>query len=137
MIGTCGDNCEFCPRYVATQKGGMDVFEKVKELWVRLGLRKADFPAEGLICNGCRPENNCAYQELRSCVNAGKVKNCGFCDEYPCKLIKDAFDKSEKLRLHAENVCTQEELDILNKAFFMKKAYFDGIHKKRLKLKEY
>ncbi len=125
MIGTCGDNCAFCPRYVATQKGGMDELEKVKELWVRLGLRSPDFPAEDLICYGCRPENNCAYTELRSCVNAGKVQNCGFCDEYPCKLIKDAFVKSEKLKLHAKKVCSRKELDILDKAFFSKKEYFE------------
>ena len=127
MIGICGDNCSFCPRYIATQKDNMDELEKVKELWVRLGLRKPDFPAEGLICNGCKPENNCAYKELRSCVNARKVKNCGFCDEYPCNIVKNALDKTEKLRLHAEKVCTQEEFDTLNKTFFLKKEYFDGI----------
>ena len=127
MIGICGDNCEFCPRYVATQKGSMGELEKVKELWVRLGLRNPYFPAEGMICNGCRPENNCAYKKLRSCVDAGKVKNCGLCDEYPCKIIKDVYDKTEKLRIHAEKVCTKEEMDILNKAFFSKKEYFEGI----------
>ena len=126
MIGICGDNCSFCPRYVATQKGSIDELEKVKELWVRLGLRNPDFQAEDLICNGCSPENDCAYQRLCSCVRAKKVKNCGFCNDYPCELIKDAFDKSEKLKLIAEKVCTQEEMDILNKAFFMKKEYFDG-----------
>ncbi len=133
MVGICGDNCTCCPRYAATQKGSMDELEKVKELWVRLGLRDPDFPAEGLICNGCKPENNCAYQELRSCVNDREIKNCGFCDGYPCELIKNAFDKTEKLRLHAEKVCTQEELDILDKAFFKKKEYFDGIREKQAK----
>ena len=94
MIGICGDNCSFCPRYVATQKGSMEELEKVKDLWVRLKLRNPDFPAEGMICNGCSPENNCAYKELRTCVSIRKVKNCGFCDEYPCKLIKEVFDKT-------------------------------------------
>ncbi len=127
MISICGENCTFCPRYVATQSGSMDELEKVKELWVRLGLRNPDFPAEGLRCNGCRPENNCAYQELRSCVNGRKIKNCGFCDEYPCKFVIEVFDKTEKLRLRAEKVCTKEELENLNKSFFSKKEYFDGI----------
>ena len=127
MIGICGDNCSFCPRYIATQSGSMEELEKVKELWVRLGLREADFPAEGLKCKGCKPENNCAYKELRSCANDRKVKNCGFCNEYPCKIVKNAFEKTEKLRLHAEMVCTRDELDILDKTFFSKKEYFNEI----------
>ena len=130
MIGLCGDNCSYCPRFAATQSGSMDELEKVKELWVRLGLRNPDFPAEGLICNGCKPENNCAYKELQSCINTRKIKNCGFCDEYPCKFVIEVFDKTEKLRLRAEKVCAQEEMDILDKAFFMKKEYFDGMRKR-------
>jgi hypothetical protein len=131
MFGICGDNCTCCPRYIATQKGSIDELETVKELWLLLGLRDPDFPAEGMICNGCRPENKCAYQKLRSCVTARKIKNCGFCDEYPCKFIKEVFDKTEKLRLRAEKVCTREEIDLLNKAFFMKKQFFNRIHEKQ------
>ena len=125
MFGLCGDNCTCCPRYAATQKNTTDELEKVKELWVRLGLRSPDFPAEGLTCNGCMPQNNCAYQEYRACVITRKIKNCGFCDEYPCKLIKEVFYKTEKLRLHSKKVCTNEEMDVLNKAFFSKKEYFE------------
>lgn len=133
MIGICGDNCACCPRYIATQNGKKTELEKVKELWVRLGLRDHDFPVKDMTCHGCLPENKCAYAELRTCVSVKALKNCGSCDEYPCKLINSAFDKSEKLKSHAKKVCTQEEMDMLHKAFFSKKQYFDRIHQKHRK----
>ena len=133
MIGICGDNCAYCPRYTATQNGRKIEMEKVKELWVRLGLRDHDFPAKEMACHGCIPGNNCAYSDLCTCVIARAHKNCGFCDEYPCNLLNRVFDKSEKLKSLAATVCTQEEMDMLYKAFFSKKEYFDGIHQKHRK----
>jgi len=133
MIGLCGDNCAYCPRYIATQNGGNSELEKVKELWVRLGLRDHAFPAEDMVCHGCFPENRCAYVELRACVNAKDCENCGSCDEYPCELITNAFDKSEKLKSQAAMVCNKEEMDMLQQAFFSKKEYFDHIHQKHRK----
>jgi hypothetical protein len=130
MIGVCGDNCEYCPRYIATQNGSMNELEKVKELWVRLGLRSHDFPVEDMACHGCKPENKCAYTKLRACVSTKKYDNCGLCSEYPCDLINSAFEKSEKLKDRVNNVCTQEEKNILQKAFFSKKEYFDLYRKK-------
>lgn len=128
MIGICGDNCGYCPRYIATQDGRMIELEKVKKLWVSLGLRDPDFPVKDMACHGCLPKNKCAYAELRACVSAKALENCGLCNEYPCKLINSAFDKSEKLKSHANKVCTQEEMDMLQKTFFSKKEYFDRIH---------
>jgi hypothetical protein len=133
MIGICGDNCTYCPRFIATQNGRKVDLETVKELWVRLGLRDPDFPVKDMVCHGCLPENKCAYAALRTCVGEKAHENCGLCDEYPCKLIKSAFEKSEKLKSHAAKVCIQEEMDILHKAFFSKKEYFDHIHQKHRK----
>jgi len=121
LIGICGDNCFYCPRYKATKSGSVEELEKVKELWVRLGLRKPDFPVQNMVCYGCKPENKCAYVELCACVREKGVENCGLCDEYPCELINTAFDQSEKLRSHASRVCTEGEMEILDKAFFSKK----------------
>ena len=129
MIGVCGDNCEYCPRYIATQNGSMSELEKVKELWVRLGLRPQVFPVEDMACHGCKPENNCAYTELRACVSSKEHDNCGLCSEYPCDLVNSVFEKSEKLKDRVNEVCTKEEKDLLQKAFFSKKEYFDRYRK--------
>ena len=130
IIGICGDNCAYCPRYIATQNGSTQELEKVKELWVRLGLRDPAFPVKDMVCKGCVPENSCAYPEIRSCVSARAIENCGLCDEYPCELLKDACDRSDKLKSRAAKVCTQEEMDMLKKAFFSKREYFDSIHQR-------
>jgi len=130
MIGMCGDNCTYCPRYIATQNRSAQELEKVKELWIRLGLRDDDFPVEDMVCHGFTPENKCAYAELFTRVSSKAHDNCGLCDDYPCQIITNAFDKSEKLKSHAIKVCTQEEMEMLNKAFFSKREYFGLIHKK-------
>ena len=133
MIGICGDNCAYCPHYIATQNGEKIELEKVKELWVRLGLRDHDFPVEDRACNGCFPKNKCAYSELRACVYEKGHENCGLCNEYPCELANSMFRKSEKLKSYANKICTQEEIDMLDKAFFSKNDYFDYIHQEQRK----
>ena len=130
MIGLCGDNCEYCHRYIATQNGSIEALEDVKELWVRLELIEPGFPVQDMVCHGCFPENKCAYSELCACVNSKAHENCGLCDQYPCELINAAFNKSDDLKAIAAAVCTAEELAMLNKAFFSKKDYFDSIHQK-------
>jgi hypothetical protein len=130
LIGICGDNCQSCPRYTATTNNSLAELERVKDLWVRLGLRDNIFPVQDMICHGCRPENRCAYPELYACVKTKDLENCGLCDNYPCELLTTAFEKSEQLKTRALDVCTSEELVSLQKAFFSKKEYFDTIHYK-------
>lgn len=130
LIGICGDNCSCCPRYIATLSGKSEELEEVKELWARLGLRDSAFPVRDLTCLGCKPENPCAYSELRDCVREKGIDNCGLCDAYPCKKIDAAFEKSEELRSHATRVCTPKEMDVLTKAFFSKRENLDQMHRK-------
>lgn len=129
-IGTCGDNCTYCPRYTATQKNDIAALERVKDLYIRLGLRNPDFPTEKMVCHGCEPENKCAYPELAACLASKTIENCGLCETYPCALIIIAFKKSDQFRSIAEKICTREEMKMLDKAFFSKQDYFDRIHRK-------
>ena len=127
-IGVCGDDCSYCPRYIATQNRSAKELERVKELWVRLGLKDPTFPAQDLACLGCKRETRCAYSELRACATEKGIENCRFCATYPCKLANAAFQKTENLRSHATRVCTPEEMDKLHKGFFSKKQNLDQIH---------
>jgi hypothetical protein len=129
FIGVCGDNCSYCPRYVAAQNGSVNELEKVKQLWVRLGLRDPAFHARDLACYGCKPENRCAYPELRACAHEKGIDNCGLCEKYPCELTNDAFERTEELRSRAIRICTSQEIDTLCKAFFSKKENLDRIHR--------
>ena len=127
-IGVCGDNCSYCPRYIATLSDNLEEFEKVKELWVRLGWREKSFPAEKLACQGCTPEVKCAYPKLRDCAYEKELSNCGLCDNYPCELVNAAYERTKSLTSNALRVCTTEEMDILNKAFLHKKQTLDKIN---------
>ncbi|MEJ2567938.1 MAG: DUF3795 domain-containing protein [candidate division WOR-3 bacterium] len=127
-IGVCGDNCSYCPRYIATLSGSAKELEKVKELWVRLGWRDESFPAEELTCEGCSPAVKCAYPELRDCAYEKEFPTCGICDNYPCKLVNAAFERTKRLASDAVKVCTPKEMDILNKAFLYKKRTLDEIN---------
>jgi hypothetical protein len=130
ILSYCGDNCTYCPRYVATQSGSIDELEKAKDLWVRLGFRDNDFPVQEMACTGCGQKNACAYVDLRACVSEKGLDNCGYCHDYLCDLTNAAFEETERLRSRAVNECSKEEMDILDKAFFLKKQYFDKIHQK-------
>ena len=89
-----------------------------------------------MACHGCKPENKCAFPELRACVRNKIHDNCGLCDEYPCELINGVFVKSEKLKELALKFCTQEEMENLLKAFFLKKENLDRIYKNHQKRRE-
>jgi len=128
MIGICGDDCNFCPRYVATQNGNDAELEKTRKLWVRLGLRDSTFTAQDMACYGCKPENRCAYSELRACANNKLIENCGLCNEYPCELLNTALEASETLQQKIDSVCTPDEMEAIKKAFLSKRSNLDRIH---------
>lgn len=128
MIGICGDNCLYCPRYIATRKSSMTELQNVKEWWVRLELRGPDFPAQDMACSGCRPENLCAYNDIRACAQEKDFQNCGLCESYPCDLLQTAFEKTQALHKQAELVCTTEEMSVLKKAFFSKKQNLNLVY---------
>ena len=130
MIGVCGDNCSYCPRYVATQEKSHEALKKVQELWVRLGLRDLHFPVQALACSGCKPENKCAYSEVRACAYGKGIENCGLCHRYPCELIRTVFEKLKVLQSQASRICTSEEIAALERAFFSKQKNLDQIYSK-------
>jgi hypothetical protein len=127
-IGACGDNCDFCHRYKATTSGKIEELEKVKELWVRIGLRNYSFPARELSCTGCRPNAYCGSKELLECVRAKGIENCGICSSYPCEAILKAINKSEKWKLEIKSKCNKEEYEMITKAFCRKKENLDKIN---------
>jgi len=136
QIGICGDNCDFCPRSIATKTGNMEELKKVKDLWVRLGLREPSFPVKDLVCYGCKPENKCAYPEIRACAYAKGVSNCGLCDGYPCRLMEEVFVRTEIWKAKIVTNCSSEEYELINKAFCLKKKDLDAIHQQNRKTSE-
>jgi hypothetical protein len=126
-IGACGDNCTYCPRFKATNDNDPIELNRLKELWVSLGLKDKDIDPETLKCSGCSKENNCAYNELRDCAFAQGYENCGLCSKYPCALVQSAFSKTEDLFRKFDSRCSTEHVCI-EKAFRYKKDNLDRIN---------
>jgi hypothetical protein len=129
-IGACGDNCSECLRYQATISNNQADLQRVKELWVALGLRKPNVDPQEMKCFGCCKENHCIYSELFDCVFGKKIDNCGQCTEYPCAITEAVFKQTEKRRQLYKKIGSVKERDSFIKAFLCKKANLDEIHDK-------
>lgn len=135
-IGVCGDDCNYCPRYIATRSNEKSKLMAVAELWMRAGFRDRIVEPEELKCVGCSPKNNCAYREQLSCALEKKLSNCGECLDYPCGLAKKSFDKTKGHEESCRNNCSPNEYGLLRKAFFAKKENLDKINQKMRKAKK-
>lgn len=128
QIGACGDDCSYCLRYKATQSQNQVELKRIKDLWVSFGWKNPDVDSSELECWGCRKENKCAYGDLRNCAFEKGLRNCGYCKKYPCKLILEAFDRTETLFNKFNSKCSKEDRVALEKAFKNKKINLDIIH---------
>jgi len=131
LIGFCGDNCDLCPRYIATKSGSLHDLEKVRDLWVRVGWRDKETSLEEIACGGCATVKSCGYDNVRICVKNKGIANCGECIDYPCKQIIKVFDRTKSYEKKCKEVCSPDEYERLYEAFFLKKQTLDAIHGNR------
>ena len=120
-LAFCGNDCNLCPRYTATQSGNLKQLKVVAEIWRIAGWREASVSPEEMVCYGCSLVDRCRHG-IRECALEKGVDNCGTCRDYPCEKVLTAFEKSE---LHAKGLrekLTKDDYEILRKAFFSKKA---------------
>lgn len=50
------------------------------------------------------------------------LKKCNQCKEFPCEKIMDMLNRSKKYQKKCKEVCSEEEYDALEKAFFDKES---------------
>jgi hypothetical protein len=125
MLGICGDNCDLCPRFIATKSGDEKKLNEVAELWMRLGFREVVVSAEEIACHGCSPEIKCAYPLQRKCALDRNLENCGRCEDYPCEMALHAFSFTETSAKSWKDRCSESEYGSLEEAFLKKKEYLD------------
>lgn len=66
-MGVCGDMCDYCPRYIATQSGSVEKLKEVAVLWFKAGARSGVMPAEEMACLGCSPQKAWSgYREIKA-----------------------------------------------------------------------
>lgn len=115
-ITLCGDNCLECPRYNAHSS---EELKKTAELWFRIGWRETIVSNEEIACSGCSSHKECTYH-LVECTKSHNVEKCSQCGEFPCGKITDMLERSKKYEEKCREVCSDEELEMLTKAFFNK-----------------
>jgi hypothetical protein len=135
-LGFCGDDCNVCPRYIATQSGDVEQLKKVAVLWYKVGYRDRIVPPEELACSGCFSRTYCDRMYVRECVLKKCVENCGKCENYPCENIVKAFEQTASFAKKIKNKCSKAEYVRLRKAFFEKKKNLDKVNKEWLPQKK-
>ncbi len=127
-IGYCGDNCELCPRYIATSIYDVEKLKEAAILWKKAGLRDSIASPEEMVCNGCASLERCHYNEIRECARSKGVDNCGRCDVYPCDMINEVFERTGAYAKLCRETCDLKDYESLRNAFFSKKERLDAIH---------
>lgn len=116
QITLCGDNCIACPRYNAHSD---EELRAVAQLWHRVGWRERVVSNEEIACTGCSSRKICVYQ-LVECTKVHNVEKCNLCKEFPCGKIRDMLKHSEEYQHRCKKLCSEEEYEMLEKAFFEK-----------------
>lgn len=115
-ITLCGDDCNKCPRFLAKTD---DELSSVAELWYRIAWRDRIVSNEEIKCNGCSSDKKCTYN-LVDCTKEHNVSKCRYCVEFPCDKIENMLLRSEIYKEKCRQVCSDEEYENINAAFFNK-----------------
>ncbi len=126
-IGCCGDDCNICPRYIATRSGDEKRLDEVAALWKAVGWWKRKESTKELTCHGCASVSYCNLG-IKDCVLEKHIENCGQCPQYPCARLLDIFRNNEKEAEICQTRFSPDDYQIFNEAFFSKKERLDKIN---------
>jgi hypothetical protein len=126
--GYCGDDCNYCPRYLATQSGDEKRLKEVAVIWRMIGWRNTDELPEKIACHGCATVKICGLG-IKDCVIEKGIDGCGKCGEYPCDKLLKIFENNKKEAIICREKLSKADYDLFQKAFFTKKERLDRINK--------
>lgn len=127
-LACCGDDCNFCLRYVATLNKDEDKLREIAILWKKIGWRDNIDPPETLICYGCDTFSETCEYNVRECCIEKNNENCGKCEDYPCDKIENAFRTTRNNAQKYRHILSKENYEIFEKAFFSKKENLDKVN---------
>ena len=131
-LAFCGDDCNACPRYIATQSGDVERLKEVAAMWKKAGWRGEIVPPEEMVCYGCASVKWCRYDNIRKCAQEKGIDNCGICQDYPCKRIEKVFEQTESYAKECEKSFSKGNYGCLYEAFFSKRKKLNEAHEQRL-----
>jgi len=127
-LGFCGDDCNYCSRYTATQSGDVERLKEVAALWKIIGWRDTIVSPEEMVCHGCSSVNRCTLG-IKECAIGKGVDNCGKCNDYPCEKILKIFKENNLLADNCKELLSKKDNKCFQKAFFNKKERLDRAYK--------
>ena len=107
MIAFCGLICNSdCPAFIATQKDDDEARKRIANRWSseRYPLRPEDINCDGCLVVDGRLLSFCRDCEARRCGLERGVKNCAYCDEYPCEKLDDMHRQAPKAKLRLDEI---------------------------------
>jgi hypothetical protein len=110
-ISLCGFDCGICPAFKENLKSEDDRI-KVDKGWKNFH-RTRGWVYKEQFCNGCFniPEKSPLWSTcfIRKCVLKNKVKNCGYCLDYPCPRIQNLIRVINTIAERTRKSGTQED----------------------------
>lgn len=99
FIAYCGLICEGCPIYWASRETNKEKKEKMRSEIARIINKHYELqldPIDITDCDGCRSEGSrlfsvCRDCLIRKCAKEKGLKNCAYCEFYPCENLKKFF----------------------------------------------
>lgn len=122
-IAVCGNDCGKCPRHASRTD---EELAEAARLWHRVGLRDRELAVDEIRCGGCRPGRPCPHGVVDCAAEQG-VDSCGLCENYPCRTIQEAFDRTATFTPRCLAACTSGEFAALHAAFFRKQENLDAV----------
>ena len=130
-IGYCGDDCNCCPRYLATQSGNEERLKEVSAIQQIIGWRDHLESPDDITCHGCNTVDKCGLG-IKECVLEKGVDSCGKCPDYPCEKLLLILRNNKKEVNVCKNSLSKEDFELFKQAFFYKKERLDKINKEYL-----
>ncbi len=107
MIAFCGIGCSECPTFLATQKNDDKMREETAKKWSEMfhaEIKPADINCDGCVSQSSRLFSYCGMCEIRKCGKEKKVKNCAYCDEYPCEKLSNFLKNAPEAKATLDEI---------------------------------
>jgi hypothetical protein len=115
-LAYCGNDCNYCPRYVATQSGDKGRLQELAAVWKKLGWRDDILRPEEMVCYGCSSVHWCRYG-VRECALEKRIDNCAECENYPCEKITKTFNQTRLYARKSKGILSRKEYQRFQKAY--------------------
>lgn len=87
-LAYCGYDCTNCPVYKATKENDLEELKRVL-----FAPHNKEHSIESLGCYGCldpKSKNHmCSNCYIKTCATNKNIKNCAYCDEFPCNYLRN------------------------------------------------